>query len=315
MPRIKYYYDPDTCNFEPAKLDSKTLVRKGLTYLTFAGIIAGLVFVYMFYYYDDDRTKILKDENDQLAMEIEQFDNEIEKLENDLEILHEKDKKVYRTILKADPLEDEWADGGIGGAVKRKDLDNENLEATRKRLERIQTRVKIQQGSYKALVETMKGKEDELMHMPSIRPIATDLISGFGYRLHPILHVKKMHTGLDFRAPVGTPVYATADGKVEHSGRRGNGYGIHINIDHGYGYASKYAHLSRSLVAEGQKIQRGDLIGYSGNTGLSKGPHLHYEISKNGKKIDPVDFFYSDLAPEQFVEFKKQSQQFNESMD
>ena len=224
-------------------------------------------------------------------------------------------KKFTVPFSKPDPLEDEWAEGGIGGSKEYKDLDNESLEETRKRLERIQTRVKIQQGSYKALVETMKGKEDELMHMPSIRPIATDLISGFGYRLHPILHVKKMHTGLDFRAPVGTPVYATADGTVEHSGRRGNGYGIHINIDHGYGYSSKYAHLSKTLVSEGQKVKRGDLIGHSGNTGLSKGPHLHYEIIKDGKKIDPVDFFYSDLAPEQFVEFKKQSQQFNESMD
>jgi len=315
MARNKYYYNPETCNFEPEKLDFKTVVRKGLVYFSFACMVSVGVFFYMKIYHKDQATKELEEANSVLSLKIEQFGDEIQQLEQDLEGLHEQDKEVYRSILKADPLEDAWAEGGTGGSKETLTLDDKNLEETRKRLERIHTRVKVQQSSYQALMEKMKGKEDELMHMPSIRPIATDLISGFGYRLHPILHVKKMHTGLDFRAPVGTPIYATADGTVKHSGRKGNGYGIFINMDHGYGYETKYAHLSKSLVTEGQKVKRGDLIAYSGNTGLSKGPHLHYEIAKDGKKIDPVDFFYSDLSPEKFVAFKKQSQQYNQSMD
>lgn len=315
MARIKYYYDTESCSFEKARLDSKTVIRKGLSYLTFGGVIATLMFVYMYLYFDDEVTRDLRSKNELLAAQISEFDNEIQHLEGELQSLHQQDEEVYRTILKADPLDKQWTEGGIGGSVKHEDLGSEALDKTRERLERIQTRVKIQQASYQALLAKMKGKEDELMHMPSIRPINTDLISGFGYRFHPILHVNKLHTGLDFRAPSGTPVYATADGTVEHAGRRGNGYGIFIDLDHGYGYASKYAHLSKLLVKEGQKVRRGDVIGLSGNTGLSKGPHLHYEITKEGKKIDPVDFFYSDLAPEKFVEFKKQAQQYNESMD
>ncbi len=310
MPRIKYYYDPDTCSFESSKFDSKTLVRKSLAYFIISGIVMTLVFIYLFYYHEDRLTT--KDTNNHLSLQIQQFDSEIDKLESDLKRLHKKDKNVYRTILKADPIKDDWS---IDDHTKYGNSDGENMEVTLERLEDIQARIWIQKNNYNTLVETMKRKEEELKHMPSIRPVSTDLISGFGYRLHPILHVKKMHTGLDFQASVNTPVIATADGKIEYSGRSGNGYGIHIDIDHGYGYASKYAHLSKSLVVKGQKIQRGDLIGYSGNTGLTKGPHLHYEISKDGKKIDPVDYFYSDLDPEEFMEFKKQAQQFNESMD
>lgn len=315
MARIKYYYDTETCSFEKAKLDTKTIFRMGVSYLSAGLCAAGLMFLYMYLNFDDEVTRGLRSENKELSARISEFDAEIKNLESELVTLHKQDEEVYRTILKADPIDQQWSEGGIGGSPEVKDLGSKALDETRERLERIQTRVKIQQASYQALISKMKGKEEELMHMPSIRPINTDLISGFGYRFHPILHVNKLHTGLDFRAPVGTPVYATADGTVQHTGRRGNGYGIFIDINHGYGYGSKYAHLSKSIVSEGQKVHRGDIIGYSGNTGLSKGPHLHYEITKEGKKIDPVDFFYSDLAPEKFVAFKKQAQQYNESMD
>lgn len=315
MARVKYYYDTETCSFKRVRWDARTVVSKGLGLLTFAVVVAGLMYFYMYNFHDDERTRELRSENAELANQIARFDDDIIQLEKDLEGLHKQDEDVYKTILKAEPLEKQWTEGGIGGSHEHEQLGSESLENTRKRLERIHTRVQIQQASYKALIAKMKGKEDELQHMPSIRPIATDLISGFGYRLHPILHIRKLHTGLDFRAPVGTPVYATADGRVKHAGRSSNGYGIHIDLDHGYGYASKYAHLSKITVAEGSKVKRGDKIGYSGNTGLSKGPHLHYEITRDGQKIDPVDFFYSDLTPEKFVDFKKQAQQYNESMD
>ncbi len=316
MARIKYYYDTETCSFEKARLDTKTILRRGLVYTVFGGFVAVLVFIYMDLYHDSYEAATLKEENATLASQISRFDKDIQELESDLLSLHEKDEEVYRTILNADPIDNEWKKGGMGGAAHDHDhMEEASFEDTRKRLERIQTRIRVQQNSYKSLISMMKGKEEELQHMPSIRPVNTDLISGFGYRFHPILHVKKLHTGLDFRAPIGTPVYATADGVVGHAGRSGNGYGIHIDLKHGYGYETKYAHLSKVMVREGQKIKRGDIIGLTGNTGLSKGPHLHYEVKKNGKKIDPVDFFYSDLAPEKFVEFKKVSQQYNESMD
>lgn len=314
MARIKYYYDTETCSFEKAKLDGATLVRQTLSYALVSVLISGLVVLYMFFVHENPSTRRLKDKNEMLAMQIERFDEVIVKLEDDLENLHEQDEEVYRAILKAEPLEDEWQVAS-GGAADDSSVEPESLEETRHRLEQIDSRVKVQKESFRRLMGMLKNKEEELKHMPSIRPIATELISGFGYRQHPILKVRKLHTGLDFSAPIGTPVYATADGVVKFVGRGTNGYGIQVDLNHGYGWETKYAHLSKVLVRDGQQVKRGDLLAYSGNTGLSKGPHLHYEIKKNGKKIDPVDYFYSDLSPEQYVTFKRQANQYNESMD
>lgn len=314
MARIKYYYNTDTCSFEKAKLDGKALIRTSLSYLLVAGIVSLGVVAYLFYLHDNPATLRLKAENSILQEQIGKFDKVIAQLETDIESLHKQDENVYRAILKAEPLKDQWQ-VGTGGAAEYKDLEPEALQATRERLNRMESKVNVQMASYKSLLSKFKSREDELKHMPSMRPISTDLISGFGHRMHPILKVRKLHTGLDFRAPMGTPIYATADGVVKHSGGGSNGYGIHIDIDHGYGYETKYAHLSKSLVVEGQRVKRGDLIAHSGNSGLSKGPHLHYEIKKDGEKIDPVDYFYSDLTPEQYVGFKQQAQQYNESMD
>jgi murein DD-endopeptidase MepM/ murein hydrolase activator NlpD len=314
MAKIKYYYNTETCSFEKAKPTWDSVIRTSLSYLLVAGFIASGVVAYMFYFHDDPATTLVQRENDDLQLQISKFDKVIAQLETDIEALHETDEDVYRSILKADPIKDQWQVGS-GGAAVYKDLEPEALQSTKERLDRMESKVNVQKASYKALIAKFKTREEELKHMPSIRPIATDLISGFGYRMHPILKVKKLHTGLDFRAPMGTAIYASADGLVKYAGGGTNGYGVHIDLDHGFGYESKYAHLSKILVQEGQRVERGDLIGRSGNSGLSKGPHLHYEIKKDGVKIDPVDYFYSDLSPEQYVGFKKQAQQYNESMD
>jgi hypothetical protein len=314
MARIKYYYDTDTCSFQKAKLDRATLTRKFLSYALFAIFIASGVSVYMSYFYTNPQGKLLKDENNRLMMQLGKFEDVIASLETDLEDLHKQDGEVYRAILKAEPLDDEWQVAS-GGAADDKALEPESIEETRHRLEQIDSRVKVQKESFRRLMGMLKNKEEELSHMPSIRPISAEVISGFGYRQHPILKVKKLHTGLDFSAPIGTPVYATADGVIGFVGRGTNGYGIQVDVNHGFGWETKFAHLSKVVVNEGQRVKRGDILAYSGNTGLSKGPHLHYEIKKNGKKIDPVDYFYSDLTPEEYVAFKRQAQQYNESMD
>lgn len=314
MARIKYYYDTETCSFEKAKLDTHSVVRSVLSYTLVSGLIAGLILIYLFYFSTNPVTEQLRQDNRDLATQIEKFDEVIASLETDLENLHKKDEDVYRAILKADPITDEW-EAGSGGSAVFKPFEEQSLKKTDERMEALNTKVRIQKESFRRLMTMYAVKEEEMKHMPSIRPIGTDLISGFGYRMHPILKVKKLHTGLDFRAPVGTPVYATADGVVTLSGRGSNGYGIQIDVDHGFGYESKYAHLSKTVANVGQKVKRGTLLGYTGNTGLSKGPHLHYEIKKDGVKLDPVDYFYSDLTPEQYVAFKKQANQYNESMD
>lgn len=314
MAKIKYYYDTESCSFEKANWDGPTIVRTVLSYTLVSGLVAVAMVVYLFYFASNPITNQLRQDNRDLAMQLEKFDESIKTLETDLEALHKKDQEVYRTILKADPLTNEW-EGGSGGAAEFKPFEKESLQETDQRMDALNSKVRVQQESFRRLLAMYGGKEEELKHMPSMRPISNDVISGFGYRMHPILSVRKMHTGLDFGAPMGSAVYATADGIVTMASNGANGYGLQVDLQHGYGYETKYAHLSRTNVQVGQKVKRGDLIAFTGNSGLSKGPHLHYEIKKDGIKIDPIDYFYSDLSPEQYVSFKRQANQYNESMD
>lgn len=314
MAKIKYYYDTETCNFEKATIDSHSVLRTVLSYTLVSGFVAAVVVLYMFYFASNPLTEQLRQDNRDLAQQLEKFDESIASLESDLEALHKKDEDVYRAILKADPIKDEW-EAGRGGSAEFKPFEEESLQETNQRMETLNTKVKIQKESFRRLLMMYSAKEEELKHMPSIRPIDRDCISGFGYRFHPILKVRKLHTGLDFGAPMGTPVYATADGVVTNAAHGANGYGLCVDVQHGFGFETKYAHLSKINVQPGQKVKRGDLIAYSGNSGLSKGPHLHYEIKKGGSKIDPIDYFYSDLSPEQYIAFKRQANQVNESMD
>jgi murein DD-endopeptidase MepM/ murein hydrolase activator NlpD len=277
-------------------------------------VVAVAMVVYLFYFASNPITNQLRQDNRDLSMQLEKFDESIKTLETDLESLHKKDQEVYRTILKADPLTNEW-EAGSGGAAEFKPFEKKSLQETDERMDALNSKVRVQKESFRRLLAMYDGKEEELKHMPSMRPISNDVISGFGYRMHPILSVRKMHTGLDFGAPMGSAVYATADGIVTMASNGANGYGLQVDLQHGYGYETKYAHLSRTNVQIGQKVKRGDLIAFTGNSGLSKGPHLHYEIKKDGIKIDPIDYFYSDLTPEQYVSFKRQANQYNESMD
>lgn len=247
-------------------------------------------------------------------MQLEKFEETIGGLEADLGSLRRKDEDAYRSILKAEPVQEEQ-EGEADPSAGIKPFEKTSLQETAERMEALGAKVKAQRESFKRLQAVYSTKEEEMRHVPSIRPIPTDCISGFGDRFHPILKVRKFHPGIDFGAPKRSPVYATADGVVVSTSNTANGYGLAVDIQHGFGYETKYAHLSEVKVQPGQKVKRGDLIALTGNSGLSKGPHLHYEIKINGEKVDPVDYFYSDLSPEQYVSFKRQANQVNESMD
>lgn len=314
MAKVKYYYDTEKCKFERARPTVKSVIRRVSTHVLIAGLVASGLFAYRYHLIDNAKEKALKQEKKELIAHIGTFSSEISTLEKEVEKLHQIDVDVYHTILDAEPLSESVWQSGTGGSTQE-ELKPELIGETRDRLDKMESKIKVQFMSYNSLLKKFKEKEEELKHTPSILPIQAEVISGFGMRMHPILRFQRLHAGLDFRAPIGTKVYASADGVVDFAGVKKNGYGIHIDISHGFAYHTKYAHLSEILVRQGQKVKRGDLIGLTGNTGLSKGPHLHYEISKNGKKINPIDYFYSDLDPETYVTFKKQAQQENESMD
>lgn len=316
MARIKYYYDPESCQFEKRKLTWKIISRQVLHYGAISGSIAAALIAAVFFFYDSPKEKYLASKNASLEKNILTYDNQISELESNLNQLHNKDNEFYRAIMDLPEVSKGIWNGGTGGSADASTrVSDEAMDETQTKLHQMEVKQKIQSRSFHNLFEKLKAKEKELMHIPSIRPVAGRLVSGFGLRMHPILKIKKLHTGLDFACPQGTPIYASGDGVVAFAGRHKNGYGIHININHGYGYVTKYGHMSELKVKKGQKIKRGDIIGYSGNTGLSKGPHLHYEIIKDGRKINPVDFFYSDLLPAEYVDFKKRAEQAGESMD
>ncbi|MCB9232245.1 MAG: peptidoglycan DD-metalloendopeptidase family protein [Bacteroidia bacterium] len=316
MARIKYYYDVETCQFERQRLNWKTITRQVLHYGAISGFVAAALLAGVFFFYNSPKEKYLSEQNAKLKKNILTYDEQIARLETSLNDLHQKDNEFYRAIMNLPEVSSGMWNGGTGGSANTSiHVNDEEMEKTQQQLHQMEIKQKIQSQSFVNLFEKLKAKELELAHIPSIRPVTGALVSGFGLRMHPILKIKKLHTGLDFACPEGTPIYASGDGVVSFAGRHQNGYGIHVDINHGYGYVTKYGHMSQLKVSQGQKVKRGDIIGYSGNTGLSKGPHLHYEIIKNGRKINPVDYFYSDLQPSDYVEFKKRAEQAGESMD
>lgn len=312
MARIKYYYDTEKCEFQKASFTWGGFLRSFSTYFFVALLGAVGLFTWRLFFHDTYKESWLKQQIQDYEAGVQEFEGRMETLNANLAQLEQKDRTLYRLILDMEPAQ---INGGTGGSQKVSSLQIESLKEADAKLDQIQTKLKLQESSYVSLFETLKTKEDELRHVPSILPVNGTFISGFGMREHPILGIRKLHTGLDFTCKIGTPIYATGDGVVAYCGRKSNGYGIHIDINHGYGYTTKYAHLNEIKVRRGQKVKRGDIIGYSGNTGLSKGPHLHYEIIRSGSKINPIDYFYADLRPHEYVKYKQRAAIENESMD
>ncbi len=255
------------------------------------------------------KEKLLKRENYQLADQYSMLTQELEKMTTVLSDLQERDDNIYRVIFEADPIPATIRNAGYGGTDLYKKLaayENGDImiEASRK-LETIRRQLYVQSKSYDQVYQMVKNKETMLASIPAIQPISNKnlkrMASGYGYRIHPIYKTRRMHWGMDFTAPTGTEIHSTGDGKIKIAKHSKKGYGYHVIVDHGYGYETIYAHMSKIAVKTGQKVNRGDLLGYVGNTGLSTAPHLHYEVHKNGNKVNPINFYYSDLSPEEYA--------------
>ena len=315
--KIRYYYDAETCSFKKEKLTFASASKKVLSYLGISGLMASLMLAALVYSDYDPLKTSLKKENNRLKAEIGKLDDQFAMLEASVDKLHQKDNEFYRSILDVDPITDGSWKGGTGGTANAELSQPQVLRDIKQRTEILSKKVNVQGESYSVLFGHLSENKDFLAHLPAIRPVPGQVISGFGMRMHPIRKIRKRHQGIDLRASTGTQVYSTGDGVVKFAGRRANGYGIYVDVDHGYGYVTKYAHLSELKVKRGQKIKRGDIVGLSGNTGLSKGPHLHYEVLKEGSRINPIDYFYGDedISPQQYLKLRKEAMVENESMD
>ena len=266
---------------------------------------------------------MLNREIKQLSTQYELIQNKLTQVELVLDDLQQRDDNIYRVIFEADPIPKSIRKAGYGGVNRYKDLTGYNnsdlIISTANKIDQITKQLYIQSKSFDDIIELAKNKKDMLAATPAIQPVSNKdlsrMASGYGYRIHPIYKTRKLHTGMDFSAKTGTPIYATGNGKIEKVKKSRRGYGNYVIINHGYGYKTLYAHMSKYIVRKGQKVKRGDVIGYVGNTGMSMAPHLHYEVHKNGKKINPVNFYYNDLTPELYEKMLEICSQNNQSFD
>ncbi len=322
MKKQKYYFNPKTLNYETHRVTWKTRFWYIFGWITSSLLFGFLIFLMYSTIFQSPRERKLKEELTKMQIEYKLMRQELNRMNEVLADLQNRDDKIYRMIFEAEPISKDVREGGYGGSKMFERLagyDNSRLmievDST---LEKIKRKLYIQSLSYDELEDMIRNKEAMLAAIPAIQPVSnkdlTRLSSGFGYRIHPIYKTVKMHEGLDFTCPRGTEVYATGDGVVEKA-KRSRGYGNEVIINHGFGYKSHYAHLQKYIVHPGQKVKRGELIGYVGSTGLSTAPHLHYEIIKDGVKINPINYFYNDLTPEEYDRLIEIASQANQSFD
>jgi murein DD-endopeptidase MepM/ murein hydrolase activator NlpD len=308
MANIKYRFNPESLNYYKVESTFVQKLKRFLTYFAaslFAAIIYYIVFASFF---DLPKEKGLKRQNSELTANYQVFSQQLSRIEAVIKDMQERDDNIYRTIFEAEPIDKTVRDAGFGGTDRYKEYekmeDGEIVGQTAKRLDKIMSKVVIQSKSYDELIEFAKNYSSEIASIPAIQPISnkdlTRTASGWGWRIHPIYKIRKFHYGMDFTAPTGSEVYATGDGVVLEMESSRRGYGNKIVLDHGFGYKTLYAHMDRFNVTKGQKVKRGDVIGFVGNTGLSTAPHLHYEVIHNNQNVNPINYYFNDLTAEEY---------------
>jgi len=321
--KIKYYYNTNTLRYEKLETPMRVKVLRVFGFLAAALVTAGLISYLAFQFVGSPRERILAQQNRVLRENYRDLEDTIESMQLQMKDLEKRDNDIYRAIFEANPVPDSARAKEL--EVKQEIAKVENIKdhmlfaSVMSTVNNLQSRIAAQQKSYQEVDKLVQQKESLLAHTPAIQPVSNKdlnrIASGFGYRIDPVYKTVKMHAGLDFSAPQGTPIYATADGTVTTSGNLGNGYGNHVVINHGYGYETLYGHMVRVKARNGQQVKRGEVIGWVGSTGKSTGPHCHYEVHKNGNKIDPIYFFYNDLSPDQYDLLLKRAAASNQSLD
>jgi murein DD-endopeptidase MepM/ murein hydrolase activator NlpD len=305
MAKIKYYYDTETCKYERVRTSTSDIILNtlGIFSLTLA-MAVGLLLLYS-NYFESPKELLLRNEVQQMEYYYDNLKKEVDKLNMILAGMEHRDDNIYRVVLGAEPIEKSVREAGVGGVDRYSDIREKSvihediIVSLHESVDKLRRKVYIESKSQDEIVQLAEKKEKLFAAIPAIQPVANKeliaLASGFGMRIHPVYKVKKMHTGIDFAAPIGTPIYATADGVIDEVQVSFSGYGKMIEIDHGFGYRTRYAHMHGFAVRKGQHVKRGELIGYVGDTGLSTAPHLHYEVLINRAQVNPIHYFFNDL--------------------
>lgn len=287
-----------------------------------AGLLFSVIVLFIgFTFFESPKERMLRREVNQFRVQYQILNDRLNVLSTVLEDIQERDDHIYRVIFEADPIPRPIREAAFGGVDRYAHLagyqNSELISHTMRRVDQLASQLYIQSKSYDEVFDMAINKADMLASIPAIIPISNGterLMSGYGMRMHPIYKTMRMHTGVDFTAPTGTPIYATGNGVVVRAERNNYGYGRMIVIDHGYGYQTLYAHMSDIKVRRGQQVKRGEVIGTVGNTGTSTAPHLHYEIHRNDRAVNPVHYFYNDLTPEEFEIIIERASRVNQSL-
>ncbi len=308
MPKTKYKFNHETLSFDRIRLGIRQTFLRLFGYFVASLFLAGIYGFIFAFVFDSPQEKALKREIEQLTLQYDLMNREMENVEKVLGHLQETDDNLYRTIFETEPVPSSYRDGGIGGVNRYEAMtgfsNSELVIETAMRLDKIRKKIYVQSESFDELIAYASEKEEMLSSIPAIQPLSNkDLkrtASGFGFRIHPIYKISKFHSGMDFTAPTGTEVYATGNGVIGTVKSARRELGNHVIIDHGFGYQTVYAHLDGFNVRVGQKVKRGDVIGFVGSTGLSTAPHLHYEVLVNGRQVDPALYYFNDLTPDEY---------------
>ncbi len=325
MKKVKYYYDSENLAYRKIKTKRSTKFGYAALFLVAAGIFGVLSFVILlntpFFETPKDRLQAREIENLKLTYSL--LNKKMDQIDEVLESVAERDNNIYRVYFNTSPIPDAQRKAGFGGVNRYNELEGFNNSElvinTSKRVDVISKELAIQSKSLDEILKLAKEKSALLEAIPAIQPVRNEnlraVASGFGYRSDPFTKVRKFHAGMDFSAKTGAPIFATGDGVVQRADNTASGYGNHIVLRHGFGYETLYAHLSKYNVKRGQKVKRGDIIGFVGSTGRSEGPHLHYEVHKNGEVVNPLNFYYGNISAAEYKVIATLANQENQSLD
>ena len=323
MSKVKYRFNTKSLTYEKVKVTFMDRFWRFTSYLAIGLVFATGTIILAYKFLDSPKEKMLRREIEALQLQYNLLDKKMDQAQLVLNDLQDRDDNIYRVIFESEPIPNSIRQAGFGGSDRYSVFDNfdnaQLLKTTTERLDIISKQLYIQSKSFDEVVKLAKNKEQMMMSIPAIMPINNKDLrrqpGGFGWRTHPIYKTPEFHPGMDFAAEQGTPIYATGDGVVETADANAQGYGNHVVINHGFGYQTLYGHMSKRAVRVGKKIKRGELVGYVGSTGLSTAPHIHYEVIKNGEKVNPINFYFNDLTPQQYQVMLEMSSKSSQSFD
>lgn len=325
MPKVKYYYDTEKLSYQILKQKKSVTFSYILLFIVAAALFGFLSFIALLNtpYFETPKDKIQAREIENFKINYAILNKKMDQIEQVLAAIEERDNNIYRIYFNTAPISDEQRKSGLGGVNRYKQLEGFNNSElvinTNTRLDIIMKQLAIQSKSLDEIIRLASDKEDLLAAIPAIQPVKNEdlkrMASGYGYRSDPFTKIRKFHKGMDFTAKTGTPIFATGDGIIKRADSKATGYGKHIVIKHGFGYETLYAHLSKYNKRPGEKVKRGDIIGYVGSTGRSQASHLHYEVTKDGENINPINFYYGDISAKEFVILSQLADSENQSLD